>query len=64
MSLYKTKINRRTEFVAKCDSCGYTTDSTKNKIGFMALRIECPICKKDIDMKLRGELPDPYTNFI
>lgn len=64
MALYRIKVNGRTEFVIKCDHCNWRTTSIESKTDYMAHSSDCPNCGKEIEMKLRGELPYPFDDYI
>jgi len=57
MSQYTVRINGRTEFLIKCDTCRLCTTSLEHK-DFMFKGIICPRCRKQIDMENQGELPE------
>jgi rubrerythrin len=57
MSQHRTVINGRTEFVFKCDKCGYTTDSIDNK-EYQFKPVICPVCKEAISADRGVDLPD------
>jgi len=57
MSKHKTKINGRTEFVFRCERCGYETDSIDHKDYDFRPPV-CPICRKPIGQEGGKDLPD------
>jgi hypothetical protein len=56
VSLHKTRINGKTEFVFKCE-CGYTADSLTHK-NYQFNPPVCPVCKKAIDLSRGEDLPE------
>jgi rubrerythrin len=55
MSKHRTRINGRTEFVFRCDKCGYETDSIAHKDFRPPV---CPVCKEEIGQERGADLPD------
>lgn len=60
MSVYRTMIHDRTEFILRCDTCGWETTTIETKmLGGPPQNVTCPICLKLVDQTFKGDLPSP-----
>jgi len=57
VSRHRTRIDGRTEFVLRCEKCGYETDSL-DRNDFQFRPPVCPHCREGIGQAMGADLPD------
>lgn len=62
MSLTRIYLNKRKEFLIKCDHCDFETNSVDDKFAYMAQAMTCPYCKREISFEMTPEVPQTNTD--